>query len=118
LLITIGSEDGAAQNVADGAVGGLPHLFEAEFLDSCLIGGDGRALDADMMLLNGVGGIDGHLIIGFVTVLDTQIVVVEVHVEVRQNQTILDVLPDHAGHLVAVEFDNGAFDLDFGHASS
>lgn len=71
-----------------------------------------------MMLLNGVGGIDGHLIIGFVTVLDTQIVVVEVHVEVRQNQTILDVLPDHAGHLVAVEFDNGAFDLDFGHASS
>ena len=35
------------------------------------------------------------MILGFVTVLDTQIVVVEVHVEVRQNQTILDVLPVH-----------------------
>jgi hypothetical protein len=31
------------------------------------------------------------------------------------DQLVLDQLPDDAGHLVAVEFDDGAFDLDFLH---
>jgi hypothetical protein len=33
------------------------------------------------------------------------------------NQTILDELPDDACHLVAVELDDRALDLDFRHAS-
>ena len=66
------AEDRAAQDVADGAVGGLPHLLETEFLDSGLIGGDGGALDTDMVLLDGVGGVDGHLVIGLVAVLDAR----------------------------------------------
>ena len=41
-----------------------------------------------------------------------------IHVEVRQDQTVLDVFPDDTGHLVAVEFDDFAFDLDFGHGLS
>lgn len=39
-------------------VGGLPHLLQLELLDTGLIGGDGGALDADLVLLDGFGGID------------------------------------------------------------
>jgi len=39
-------------------VGGLPHLLQLELLDTGLIGGDGGALDADLVLLDGLGGID------------------------------------------------------------
>jgi len=42
------AEDGAVEDVADGAVGRLPHLLEVELLDTGLIGGDGGALDADL----------------------------------------------------------------------
>ena len=109
------AEDGATKDITDGAVGGLPHLLEAKLLDAGLVRCDGGAFDADMLALDRLGRVDGHLIVGGITVLDAQIVIVEIHIEIRQNQTILDVLPDDAGHLVAVEFDDLAFDLDFGH---
>lgn len=40
-------------------VGGLPHLLELELLDTGLIRGDGGALDTDLVLLDGLGSIDG-----------------------------------------------------------
>ncbi len=112
------AEDGAAENVADGTIGGFPHLLEAELLDARLVRGDGGAFDADMFALDGLRRVDGHLIVGGVAVFDAQIVIIQIHVEVRQDQTVLDVFPDDTGHLVAVEFDDFAFDLDFGHGLS
>ena len=41
------AEDGAAQDVSDGAVRRQPHLLEVELLDAGLVGGDRRALHAD-----------------------------------------------------------------------
>ena len=111
------AEDDAAQDVADRAVGRQPHLLEAELLDPGLVGRDRRALDADAVLLDGVGGVDGHLVVGLVAMLDAEVVVLEVDVEVRADQRVLDELPDDAGHLVAVELYDGAFDLDLGHVS-
>jgi hypothetical protein len=52
------------------------------------------------------GGVDGDLVVGGVAVLDAQVVVFQVDVEVGQDQLVLDELPDDAGHLVAVEFDD------------
>ena len=99
-------------------LGGFPHLLEAELLDARLVRGDGGAFDADMFALDGLRRVDGHLIVGGVAVFDAQIVIIQIHVEVRQDQTVLDVFPDDTGHLVAVEFDDFAFDLDFGHGLS
>jgi hypothetical protein len=45
------AEDDAAEDVADRAVGRLPHLLEAELLDARLVGRDGGALDADAVTL-------------------------------------------------------------------
>nr|GFD53224.1 hypothetical protein [Tanacetum cinerariifolium] len=74
------AEHGAIQNVADGAVGRLPHLLEAKFGHALLVGGDGGALNAHAVLLDGVGRVDGDLVIGLVTVLDAEVVVLDIQV--------------------------------------
>ena len=95
---------------------GTRTLLQVELLDSCFIRGDGRTLDSDRVLLDGLSGIDGDLIVGLVTVLESQIIVLEVNVEVRVDEFVLDVLPDHAGHLISVELNDRILDLDLGRA--
>lgn len=50
--------------VTHGSVGRLPHLLELELLNTSLIGGDGGALDGDLVLEGGLSGLDGNLVIG------------------------------------------------------
>lgn len=102
----------AIQVVSDSAVGRQPHLLELELLDSLLIRCDGSALDTDRVLLDGLSGINGDLVVGLITVLEAEIVVLEVDVEVRVNELVLDDLPDDPGHLIAVQLDDGVLDLD------
>ena len=47
-----------------------------------------------------------------------EVVVLQVDIEVGQDQLVLDELPDDPGHLVAVELDDGALDLDLAHVLS
>jgi hypothetical protein len=111
------AEDHSAEDVADRAVRALPHFLQPELRNARFVGRDGGALDADAVLLDGVGRVDRHLVGGLVAILDRQVVIVEVHIEVGVNQLVLDVLPDDAGHLVAVEFHDGAGHLDFRHSN-
>ena len=109
----------AVEDVADGAVRRLPHLFEVEFFDACFVGGDGGALHAHAVLQDGVGRIDGDLITRFVAVFDAQVVVIELDIEIREDQAIFDEGPDDAGHFVAVEVDNRGYDFNlFCHAGT
>ena len=48
------------------------------------------------------------LVIGLVAVLDAQVVSVKVHLEVREQQLLLDQVPDDAGHFVAENVDDGS----------
>lgn len=68
------TEDGAAEDVADGAVGGFPHRLELEFLHAGLIRSDGGALDANAVLLDGLGAVHGDFVVGLVAVLHSQVV--------------------------------------------
>ena len=111
------AEDGAIQDIADGAVGALPHLLEAKFGDPSFVGGDGGALNGDTVLPGCVGRIDGDLIVGLVPLLDGKIVILEINIQVRENEALADPLPNNARHLVSVHFDDGALDLNFRHAS-
>ncbi len=112
------TEDDAAEDVADGAVRRLPHVLEIEFLHAGFVRRDGGALHADADLLDGVGGIHRDLVVGGVAVLHAQVEIHQVHVEERQDQLVLDVLPDDPGHLVAVEFDDRVGHLDFRHGKT
>ena len=67
------------------------------------------------MFLDGVGGIDGHLIVGLVAVLDAKVVRFEFQIEIGMDQLVFDDLPDNPRHLVAVEFDERVCDLDLVH---
>jgi len=49
------TEDSTVQDVTDGSIGRFPHLLKLELLDTLLVGGDGSALDSDLVLLDGVG---------------------------------------------------------------
>ena len=46
-----------------------------------------------------------------------EVVIMQIDVEIGQDQLLLDELPDDAGHLVAVEFDDRVGDLDLVHES-
>ena len=106
------AEDDATEDVPDRPVRRAVHLLEAELLDPGLVGGDRRALDPDAVLLDRVRRIDRDLVVGRVAAFDAEVVVLEVDVEVRKDQLILDERPDDPGHLVAVEFDYRIVDFD------
>jgi len=64
--------------------------------DAGLIRSDGGALDADVVLEDGLSAIDRDLVVGLIALLDAQIKVEQLDVEVRQDQLVLDQLPDDA----------------------
>ena len=111
-------EDHAAQDVANRPIGRYPHLLEVELLHPRLIRGDGGALDAGAVLLDRVRGVNGDLVIGGVTMGDAEVVVLQVHVEIGVDQPVFDELPNDPCHLIAVDLDDRAFDLDLRHAAN
>lgn len=76
----------------------------------------------DIVLKDGVGGVNSDFVIRLVAVLNAQVVFDDGDVDVRDDKTVLNVAPDNAGHLVAVQRDDGLVDLDFvesaGHEAS
>jgi hypothetical protein len=107
------SEDGAVEDVSNGAIGAFPHGFEMELLDSNFIRGDGGAFDANFAVLNGVCGLEGDLVVGVVSVLYGEVEVEYGEVEEGGDEFLFDVFPDDSGHFVAIEFCDGVGDLNF-----
>lgn len=62
--------------------------------DSVLVRSDGGALDADVELLDGIGAVDGDLVVSLVPVLDAQVVRVQLNVQEWEDQLVLDQVPD------------------------
>src|SRR3546814_18427727 len=67
------AEDRAAQDVADRAVGRFQLLFEVEFLNARLVGGDRRKLPADAVLLDCMPRLDRVLTVGFVALMGREV---------------------------------------------
>ena len=83
------AEDGAVEHRADGAVGALPHLVQVVLLHALGVGGDGCALDGNAQTLCGPGGVDGHLVVRLVPVLEAQVKVLGLEVDVRADELVL-----------------------------
>lgn len=107
------SEDGSVEVISDGAVGGLPHFFQFELLDSGLVGGDGGTLDANFALLDGFSCVHGDLVVGLISVLHAQIKVLDVKIEEGMDEFVFDELPEDSGHFISVQFGDGVGHLYF-----
>ena len=112
------TEHGAVKYGSDGAVGRLPHLLEIVFAHSRRVGGNGSALDRNAVFPGGFRTVEGHLIVGFVAVNQTEIVILRLEIDIGINEYVLDHLPDDAGHFVAVHLDKRRFHLNFFHRKS
>lgn len=108
-----GAEYGAVQHGPDGAVGAFPHLVQMVLIHALRIGGDGGTLDRYTVFFVGQCCIHGHLIPGGIPVGQAQVIVLGVQLHKGQDQFVLDHLPQHTGHLVAVHLNKrgGHFDL-------
>ena len=82
------AENGATNYVTDSTVGREPHFLEVEFLHTRLVGRDGGALDTDLELLDSLCSLSGHLVFSGITVLNTEVIILEVNVEVREDQLV------------------------------
>ncbi len=111
------AKNGSTQNVTDCTVGALPHFLQAKFLYTALVGGDGRALDAHVVFLDGLRRIDGDLVIGRIAVLHAQIIVFDVQIHIGKDQFVFDKGPNDPSHFIAVEFYDGVRNRNFIHMS-
>jgi hypothetical protein len=50
--------------MTDGTVRAPPHLLQLEFFYSSFVRGDSSAFDTDVVLLDGLGRVDGDLVVG------------------------------------------------------
>ena len=57
-------------------------LLDGRRAKARLVGRDGRAFDADAMLADGIGGIDGDAVVGLVAFLDRKIIIFQVDFEI------------------------------------
>ena len=64
------------------------------------------------MLLDGLGCVEGDLIVGLVAVFEAEIVVQQLDFDMGEDELVLHHLPDDAGHLVAVHLDDGVLGFD------
>jgi len=87
-------------------------LLELEFLDPSLVWGDGCTLDTDRVFQNGIGRVHSDLVVRLISIRQTEVVVLQVDIEVRMYELVLDVLPYYPRHLIAIELDYGVFDLN------
>ena len=69
------------------------------------------------ILLVGKGGIHGHLILGGIPVGQAQIVVLGLQIHKGQDELLLDDLPEHTGHLIAIHLHQRRGHLDLFHNS-
>ncbi|MPM65414.1 hypothetical protein SDC9_112310 [bioreactor metagenome] len=112
------AEDRSVQNRADGAVWALPHLGEVIFRDALGVGRDGCAFDANAVSFDRIRRVGGYLIAGFLAFDQTEIIVFRLEIDKRQDQLVLDLLPENASHLVPVHLDERFFHLNQAHIVS
>ena len=109
------TEYGSVEDRTDGSIRAFPHFFQIVLGHTCSVWSDGSTFDCNTVFLGCHGCIDGYLIVGFVSVFQTQIVVFGFQVDVGKQQIIFDHLPQNSCHLVSVHLYQWCCHLNFTH---
>mmetsp|Transcript_9098 Transcript_9098/g.27285 ORF Transcript_9098/g.27285 Transcript_9098/m.27285 type:complete len:225 (-) Transcript_9098:13-687(-) len=93
--------------------GALPHPPQGLLVHKSLVDLHRGALDTDLAPLDGRRRFECHCVLGLDAVLDGQVEVLHWQVHIREDQLLLDELPNSAGRLVAIELDDRVAHVDF-----
>ena len=94
-----------------GSIGTFPHVFKVILFDTIGIWRNGSALYADSVFHDSMCGIQCNLIICFVTITDMQIIIINIHIKVWEEEFILHHLPHDSRHFVTIHLDDGGLNL-------
>ena len=103
------------QNIADSSVRAFPHLLKTKFCNPCFIWRNGSTLNTNTAGLNSIGCINGNLVVCFVPVLHSQIKVLYIQFQIRNNQFIFNKFPDNPGHFITIQLYHRICYFNFGH---
>lgn len=106
------TEHGPVKFVTDCSIRTFPHLLQLEFSYSGFVRGDSSAFNSHFAFLDSSCSVEGYLVIGLVSVLHTQIKVLNIDIEVRVYEFVLYFLPDDSSHFVAIHVDDWVLDFD------
>ena len=109
------AEYGSVKHRTDRTVGALPHFFQIIFSHACRVWGDGRTFHRYSVFHRGIGRINRYLVIGFISMLQSQVVVLGLQVNKRKKKFVLDHFPENTGHLVSIHLDQRGRHLNFFH---
>ena len=96
------TEHSTIHNTTDSTIRALPHLMKLILIHTLCIRGDGSTLYRYTIFLGSLSRVDGHLVVGLVTIRETQIIILCFQIYKRKNQFVLDHLPEDSCHLITI----------------
>ena len=112
------AEHRPVHNRTDRSIRTFIHLFQMILFHAGRIRRNRRALDRHAVFQCRLRRINRHLIVCLIPVLKTQIIVLRLQVDIREQELILDHLPKNSRHLIAVHLDKRCLHLNPAHAVS
>ena len=90
----------------------LPHFFESIFLHPVRIRCNRCALDRHAIFFCRLRRQNGNLIVRLIPLFESQIIILRLQLDIRQQQLLLDHLPENSCHFIAVHLDKRCFHLN------
>ena len=112
------SENGTVKDSSDSSVRALPHRVEVILGHSLSVRCDSSALNCNAELISPVSCIDSNLVSCLVSVLESQVEILGLQINIRQDDNVLYLLPDNSCHLVPVHLYEGGLHLNLSHKIS
>ena len=108
----------SVHDASDGSVRTFPHFVQLVFIHTLGIRSNRGTLYCHTIFLGSLSRVDGHLIVGLITIGQAQVIILSLEVDERQYQFILNHLPQDASHLVTVHLHQGSCHLNLFHKLS
>ena len=109
------SKYGSVQHGTNGSVWAFIHFFQVIFLHTCSIWCNGCTFDSNFVFLCGIGCVYGYLVIGLISVFQTQIIIFCIQIDIWLQKFFFDYFPKDSGHFISVHFHKRGSHLDFFH---
>ena len=109
------AENSSIQCCTDRAVRRLPHFLQIILCHAGSVRCDRCTLNSNTVLLGCLRGIDRHLIVCLITILQSEIIILCLQINKRKQKLILDHLPENSGHLIAIHLHQRCLHLDLCH---